>query len=116
MDVRELFNKLKYDELDQLIGIMSFNKNEYRDYIKLAHEILNCKIINYDPDEKDDSETINNLNEEELSFLKNIVSDVYDMLESVRYQIDYENELRVLYTMETRFSIELDNIKTKVKK
>lgn len=109
--IDELFNKLGYAQLEQLISIMKFNEEKYNNYISKAYVLSSTKVIKKDKKKAN----VDSLTKEELIFIYSIVDDVYFMLESARYMVDYEVELAVLGSMENKLINIIESRKVKVK-
>ena len=93
--LRGLFNKLKYLELEQLINTMKFEEDKYNYCILVALDILEQKNLY-----NESKPTLDVLEREELLFIYNIVTNISEKLESVRYLVGYNEELYFLNNME----------------
>ena len=108
-EIVSLFKKFNYMELECLINVMRYSKEEYSTYIQFACNVMKEKS----PIDIDSVLDIENISYNELIFLHDIISNVEHKLSSVREFVDYENEIEQLSRMEIFLSNRINKLKGK---
>ena len=108
-EIISLFNKFNYMELECLLNVMSYSKEEYSMYIELGCNVIKTKT----PVDIDDVIDIETISYKELLFLYDIISNVEHKLSSVRELVDYDNEIEQLSRMEIFLSNRLNKLQGK---